>query len=161
MNHRKIYNYLRNTLLFVLAISILVSATGFSYKVHYCHGSFSGLALYPEFGFEPSVACGCAVTADNVVDTGSDSPVIESNSCCSNISYFSKLALESPVTVFEIQSVSLPARELSQFEFTNTELQNENVSIHDFSFIPVAPLAGRKLVLFLSQQRIPFSIYNC
>lgn len=150
---KQIRMYTKNALLITLAVIVMVSVTGFSYKAHYCHGNLSGIAFYSELGIRQSISCGCA--DDNSTHPVSDSPVIKKNNCCSNVSFFSKLNIESPASYVSSLSLIYPVLIISLSDFTQ-----QLAVITDFNFdtsfrSPSTQLAGRKLVLFLSQQRIP------
>ena len=154
--------YFKNALLIALAILVLAGVTGLSYKAHYCHDKLSGIAFYPELGFQQSISCSCTAD-DNPVKShsNSDSPVLHKNSCCSYISFFSKLTIESSPSDIksnvQVQMVAvLPITIYCETSITG----NGNIQISDFHPRPVT-LSGRKLVLFLSQQRIPLISYIC
>lgn len=154
--------YLKNALLVALAVIIIAGATGLSYRVHYCQDKLSGIALYPELGLQQSVSCGCAndITLRNVPLTESK-PVLTKNSCCSNVSFFTKLSIESQVKDLSSLILLQPAVILLQdnvFEIYSPE--KDNIATSSSGALP-SPLAGRELILFLSQQRIPLISYNC
>ena len=154
--------YLKNALLVVLAAIVLAGATGLSYQAHYCHDKLAGIAFYPELGLQQSASCGCANDlTDKNSPPANSKPVLTKNSCCSNVSYFSKLSLESSVKDLSSLVLLQPAV-ISVLSNVFASCTPEKVE----SELPVSsafpsPLAGRKLVLFLSQQRIPLISYNC
>lgn len=162
MKLKKIRTFFKNTLLIALSFIVMVGVTGFSYQAHYCHDKLSGIALYPELGFRQSISCGCAFEANSINShPKSNSPVLTKNSCCSNVSFFSKLEIETCYTDFTTYFSVLPAITAININFTVPAISPiEDLSITDAGFQPY-PLAGRKLVLFLSQQRIPLISYNC
>jgi hypothetical protein len=160
MKARQIRKYLKNAFLIALAMIVMAGVTGFSYQAHYCHNKLSGIAFYPELGFQQSSSCGCAEDAEPVNSQASGNfPVLTKNSCCSNVSFFSKLTIEShvianttiisPLSATVAMSINIPDSGISH---------HENLLNADIGILPV-PLAGRKLVLFLSQQRIPLISY--
>lgn len=162
MKARQIRKYLKNAFLIALAMIVVAGVTGLSYQAHYCHNKLSGIAFYPELGFQQSTSCGCAVDV-NPVDSHSrgNLPVLKKNSCCSNVSFFSKLIIESQVTDYTAHVTGVPATIAFNINFTDSYISHtDNLPIVDTGVLPV-PLAGRKLVLFLSQQRIPLISYNC
>jgi hypothetical protein len=160
MKPKRALAYLKNALLIVLSMIVIAGATGLSYQAHYCHNKLSGIAFYTELGIQKSASCGCADDEKDVIPTG-NSTVLTKNSCCSSIAFFKKLtlvntandllpiALIQPAVIAVFSDISLP-------EYSG----NENLSSFDFLFRP-PPLSGRKLVLFLSQQRIPLISNNC
>ena len=162
MKIRQIRKYLKNALLIALAMIVMAGVTGLSYKAHYCHNKLSGIAFYTELGFQQSASCGCKEDADPVNrQTSGNFPVLTKNGCCSNISFFSKLIIESHVTDYTTHITGVPAALAISINSADSEIShNEDHTIIDTGVLPV-PLAGRKLVLFLSQQRIPLVSYNC
>lgn len=163
MNLKRIRIFAKRAILIVLTMIVIAGATGFSYKAHYCHGNLSGIAFFTELGLQKPVSCGCKedLIRGKVYQSNGSSSVITKNGCCSNLSYFSKLHIQSnvpgPLTSAPVQPIS------EVIIFDNTLLSSckrEVFSLSDFVFRP-PPLAGRKLVLFLSQQRIPLISYSC
>jgi len=159
---RQILTYFKNAFVIVLAMILMAGVTGFSYQAHYCHDKLSGIALYPELGFKQSISCGCAVEANPLNSrSNSSSPVLTKNSCCSNVSFFSKLTIESQINGFNSGISIQPAVIAYTIIFSDSHnFSKEILSDLDTGTLPV-PLAGRQLVLFLSQQRIPSISYNC
>jgi len=162
MKMKRLTLIMRNALLFVLAAIIMAGATGFSYKAHFCHNKLSGFVLYPGLGSDKSIGCGC------IADDKSDSKtlpdtrlVLRKNSCCENVTHFSKLTVESPVNVFLTNFSFLPATFTVSQGILYTDIYVEKKFIFPDIGSPPTPLVGRKLVLFLSQQRIPSVSYNC
>lgn len=162
MKIKQIRFYIKNAILIVLSMIVMAGVTGLSYQAHYCHNKLSGIAFYPELGFQQSISCGCAIDAKPMNSGNTDNQtVLKKNSCCSNISFFSKLIIESPVIEYTKIISALPATIAININFPDSYIsQHENLLITDTGFLPV-PLAGRKLVLFLSQQRIPLISYTC
>ena len=162
MNMNQIRIYTKNALLIVLSMIVMAGITGLSYKAHYCHGNLSGIAFYSELNLQQTVSCGCKGDAipENNPESG-DLSVLTKNSCCSNISFFSKLNIESQYNFFSSLVLIKPVIS-ALFVGNNSEpgTEKESLQASDFRFYP-PPLAGRKLVLFLSQQRIPLISYNC
>jgi hypothetical protein len=162
MKARQIRKYFKNAFLIALAMIVMAGVTGFSYQAHYCHNKLSGIAFYPELGFQQSSSCGCAEDADPLhSQTSGNSPVLTKNSCCSNVSFFSKLTIESHAIANTTIISSLYATVTMSINIPDSGISHhENLLNADIGILPV-PLAGRKLVLFLSQQRIPLISYNC
>jgi len=154
--------YLKGALLVALAVIIMAGATGLSYQAHYCHDKLSGIAFYPELGIQQSASCGCANDLPEKNKPLADSkPVLTKNSCCSNVSFFTKLSVESLVKVVSSQVLFQPAvTAMPGNVFTQCSSEKENFEITVSGAFP-SPIAGRRLVLFLSQQRIPLISYNC
>lgn len=154
--------YLKNALLIAMAVMVIAGSMGFSYTVHYCHDKLSGVAFYPELGLNNSASCGCAANMPDTETPVSDSkPVLMKHTCCSNVSYFSKLAIESPVQGFSVLGLLQPAViSISGFDSGSFVSEKDNFETLGSTDLP-PPIAGRKLVLFLSQQRIPFNTYTC
>lgn len=163
MNMNQIRIYTKNALLIVLSMFVMAVTTGLSYKAHYCHGNLSGIAFYSELNLQQTVSCGCKGDAipENNPESG-DLSVLTKNSCCSIISFFSKLNIESQSNCFSSLVVIKPVVSAELFS-NNSQYasEKESLPVFDFRFYPPSPLAGRKLVLFLSQQRIPLISYNC
>jgi hypothetical protein len=161
MNLKKIRTCFKNAIIVAFSMLVLAGATGLSYKAHYCHDKLSGIAFYPELGIQQSASCGCAdIQSGASQQPSGDRPVLSKNSCCSNVSYFSKLTIESPVKDF-ISLVLLQPAIIEVFGNTINAGTYEKVNISSpEAGLPPSPLAGRKLVLFLSQQRIPLISFN-
>lgn len=162
MNFKRIRIFTRNAILIVLSMIVLACVTGLSYKAHYCHGSLSGIAFYTEFGIQAPVSCGCKEDASvKIFQETNHSPVLKKRGCCSNISFFSKLNIESLVNYVSALSVIQPfVVDIVYNTFRQDISETKETDLFEFTFRP-PPLAGRKLVLFLSQQRIPLISYNC
>ncbi len=162
MKARQIRKYLKNAFLIALAMIVMAGVTGFSYQAHYCHNKLSGIAFYPELGFQQAASCGCAEDVEPInSQTTGNFPVLTKHSCCSNVSFFSKLTIESQVIANTTIVSSLPATVAVSINIPDSEISHNEILINaDIGILPV-PLAGRKLVLFLSQQRIPLISYNC
>lgn len=162
MKLKQIRKYFKNALLIALSMIVVAGVTGFSYKAHYCHEKLSGIALYPELGLQKSVSCGCAEDAKPKHNQHSGNfPVLTKNSCCSNVSFFSKLTIESHVIENTTIVSPLPATVALNIIIPDSDISHQdNFLVTDIGILPV-PLAGRKLVLSLSQQRIPLISYNC
>ena len=153
---------LQKTIITLLATVVMAGALGLSFQAHYCHDKLSGIALYPGLGLQQSASCGCA---DEDFDLGSqipqNNPVLSKKSCCTNISYFKKLIIELPVKDFTPLVVVRPLATALFIDITYYVNPDQEIySFADKSLMPL-PLAGRELVLFLSQQRIPLVSYNC
>jgi hypothetical protein len=161
MNMKRIRICASNALLIVFAMIVLAGATGFSYNAHYCHGKLSGVSFFTEIGIQQTASCGCALDEETRnAHYATSPPVLKKNSCCSNVSFFSKLNIESPSTYFSSIIVNPPV--VIDLLFSNAEQlasERENIPVSGFLFSP-PPLAGRKLVLYLSQQRIPLISYQ-
>lgn len=163
MNLRRIRIYFKNALLIVLSVIVLASVTGLSYKAHYCNGNLSGIAFFTELGLQKPASCGCMedLSLSKTHSSHAGPVALNKNSCCSNISFFGKLNIESPTNNFSTVAPVQPAA-LAVICFIPHPLTSvkEDISISDLRFRP-PPLAGRMLVLFLSQQRIPLISLNC
>ncbi len=162
MSLKRIRVFVKNALLIVLATIVFAGAVGMSYKAHYCHGNLSGIAFYTELGLQKEASCGCENACVSGDQSASDNSAnLTKDSCCSNVSFFSKLNIVSPVNYFSTLALVQPAFIASGLNIAPQLIPlDEIIRVFDYKFRP-PPIAGRKLVLFLSQQRIPFSIYNC
>lgn len=160
MKARQIRKYLKNAFLIALAMIVMAGVTGFSYQAHYCHNKLSGIAFYPELGIQQSASCGCAEDVEPINSQASGNfPVLTKNSCCSNVSFFSKLTIESHVIANTAIVSELTATIAININLPDSDISHhENLLDADIGILPV-PLAGRKLVIFLSQQRIPLISY--
>jgi hypothetical protein len=163
MNLKHLRVYTKNTLLVVLATIVLAGATGLSYTSHYCHGHLSGIAFYTELGLQKAASCGCKDDGEisKTKSSSSSTVAFRKNACCSNISVFSKLDIESLANDLSAAVPLQPEEVTAVFNITyQLTSVTKYISVSDFGFRP-PPLAGRKLVLFLSQQRIPLISYSC
>ncbi|MBK9358301.1 MAG: hypothetical protein IPN08_13085 [Bacteroidales bacterium] len=161
MSIKRLGDFTGSVILIVLSMIVFAGASGLSYTAHYCNGNLSGIAFYTELGLQKPVTCGCGHPSDDKqYPSSGGQPVMQKTACCSNIKYFSKLNLESPVTFSAseilLQSPLLESEAINKVKFVS---ETDNVPVFDFRFRP-PPIAGRELVLFLSQQRIPYSIYS-
>jgi len=155
MNRIRLFT--KNALIITLAVIVMAGATGLSYKAHYCHGNLAGIAFFTEIGIQQTTACGCS--DDDSGQAVSGSPVLKKDSCCSDVSFFSKLNIESPVNFVSSAQLFQPAV-IVLIPDNFLQLAAEKVNIPNSGLrSPPTPLTGRKLVLFLSQQRIPLISY--
>lgn len=154
MKSEQIRSGLKNVLLIGLSMIVIAGATGLSYQAHFCHNKLSGIAFYTELGVQKAASCGCADDEKMSIPHG-NSTIFTKKSCCSNIEFFKKLTLENTASNYTISACIQPAI-IAVFSSVIQPVKSgtENISTFDFRFRP-PPLAGRKLVLFLSQQRIP------
>jgi hypothetical protein len=159
LKHFRVYT--KNAVLIVLSMIVLAGASGLSYTAHFCHGNLAGIAFYTELGLQQPVSCGCAADASSCSQTASsESTDFNKESCCSNISFFSRLSIEIPAN--QLSSLSLVQPAFIEICLSDSQLMTAETGNHpvcNLKFRP-PPIAGRKLVLFLSQQRIPFNSYN-
>ena len=162
MSLKRFRTYAKNTLLIALSMIVMAGATGLSYKAHYCHGNLSGVAFYTELGIQKPASCGCKedITNKNPLVGVLIPDTLKKNTCCSNISFFSKLNIVK--TANDYSHISLMQPDLSVAFITISEplvFGDDDFSIANYEYPP--PLhVGRDLVLFLSQQRIPLIFYN-
>jgi hypothetical protein len=158
---KRIIFFFRNALLIVLTMIVIAGATGLSYKAHYCHNRLSGIAFYTELGLQQSAGCGCSDDKEINHPSKGNGTFLTSNSCCSNISYFKKLTLVNSANDFSVSAyVQTAVIAIFSDNLLPVKPGNDIFSSFDFRFRP-PPLTGRKLVLFLSQLRIPVITYNC
>jgi hypothetical protein len=162
MNMKRIRIYIKNTIVIVLSMMVLAGGTGLSIKAHYCHGNLSAIAFYTELGIQQAASCGCkddASAENSAISINLAS--LHKKKCCSNISFFSKLNIETPSNYFSSLVLVQPAAIAVIFDNAQKiASEKETIPAAHLRFTP-PPLAGRKLVLFLSQQRIPLISYNC
>ncbi len=154
--------YSKNALLIVLSMMVIAGATGLSYKAHYCHGHLSGIAFYTELGIQKSATCGCNDDARAAkLSVSGRETLVKKSGCCSDISFFNKLTIESFANDFSPAAPVQPAV-IAIFCVISCPpaAVNNDIAFFDTSY-PPPHLSGRKLVLFLSQQRIPLITYYC
>jgi len=158
MTFKRTLFYAQKALIIILVVMIMVGVTGLSFKAHYCHNHLSGIAFYPELGIQKSVTCGCKEDENNgKTIPATDLPIsLNKNSCCENVSFYSKLHIESQI----VNLVSLVPTQFANYvlvaDLNIIAATEENaVFLSDDEFRQPPPISGRKLVLFLSQQRIP------
>jgi hypothetical protein len=163
MNFKPLLVFAKSTLVIVLAMIVMAGATGLSFKAHYCHDRFSGIAFYTEMGLQKPATCGCKEDASSIkINPFSSVPVsLSKNSCCSNVSFFSKLNLETTRSVYFPAQIVHP-----EINYVASDKDLLLASINELFAIsssepPPPPISGRKLVLFLCQQRIPSISYCC
>ncbi len=149
-------------MLILLSVIVMAGATGLSYKAHYCKGTLSGISMYPGLGLTQSASCCCdADKPAGKTPTPCDYSELNKNKCCTNITVFSKLNIESPATTFTTLKTIHPVLVTSMQGETYPSICNiTGIPFSDAELSP-QPLSGRKLVLFLSQQRIPQVSYFC
>jgi hypothetical protein len=161
MNLRKFRTYAKNALLIALAMIVIAGATGLSYKAHYCHDRLAGIAFYTELGIQKDASCGCKDDIIKASSVATKTLVVKKKACCSDISYFNKLNIESQTNNVSSFVLYQPAFVAVIIHITfQLAPANDNIPVSDPGFRS-PPLAGRRLVLFLSQQRIPLISYNC
>ncbi|MFZ4545817.1 MAG: hypothetical protein ACOYN4_00200 [Bacteroidales bacterium] len=163
MNLRPVIVFAKSTLIIALALIVMAGATGLSFKAHYCHNKLSGIAFYTELGLQKPASCGCKEDlSKNKRNPFSPAPLsLSKNGCCANVSFFSKLNLETTHCVYSSSPIVQP--EISIVFSQKDLLLAGNNELFPLSFAesPPPPISGRKLVLFLCQQRIPSISYNC
>ncbi len=163
MNLKPVIVFAKSTLIIVLAVIVMAGATGLSYKAHYCHNKLSGVAFYTELGLQKPASCGCKEDSSiHKTNPFSSVPVsLSKNSCCSNVSFFGKLNFEISATDYSPLPLAQPEISVA-FSSIDFQLACKNESIEiSFAESPPPHISGRKLVLFLCQQRIPSISYNC
>ncbi len=156
MNRKHLHLFLNKALAILLAVLVMAGALGFSYKAHYCHGKLSGIAFFTELGIQKSATCGCQDDESGMnSQPKTDKPVFHKKSCCSNLSYFNKLNIDFPVKDFTPYKLMQPAVSTLFINTFNISGNNENICLVADTGLKPPPLSGRKLVLYLHQQRIP------
>lgn len=145
------------TLIVSLAILLLLANVGISVRAHYCHGNLSQIVAYSEFGISNEILCNCKIEIKTSLPSNSGHTQLQKHTCCKNTYTFNKLHVESTVVMsqhFEL----IKYHAFSIIEFIKEE-SFEAVKKH----IPSPPLipsfSGKKLILFLSQLRIPAFIF--
>ncbi len=163
MNLKSFGTVVKNVIIFVFTMIVLAGATGLSYKAHYCHNHFAGIAFFTELGLQKPASCGCK--EDALVSKAKKEnafPIsINKKGCCSEISFFGRLKIETTVLDYSSNEIILPVLEAALSNIPQQLMlceENEQITYYKY---PPPPLAGRKLVLFLSQQRIPSVSYDC
>lgn len=157
-----LHTILKTSISVLMALIIMFGVIGLSYQAHYCHERLSGIALYPGLGIQQAVACGCIndISKSDFAQTDSNHQ-LKKKSCCTNITRFDKLTIELPVRDFKPVLIIQP---LSTALVTNilspVSTIDEPCFGSDIGIRPVS-IAGRQLVLFLSQQRIPSVSSSC
>jgi hypothetical protein len=156
MKRKRLYLFLKKALTILLAVLVMAGTLGFSYKAHYCHDKLSGIAFFTELGIQKSATCGCKDDESGMnSQTNTDKPVFHKKSCCSNLSYFNKLNIEFSVKDFTHYKLMQPA--VSALFVNTFDIPGNDDGINSFADtgLKPVPLSGRKLVLYLNQQRIP------
>jgi hypothetical protein len=155
--------YLKNAFAIALTLLVLATATGLSYQAHYCHDRLFGVAFYTELGIQKAASCGCKEDSfTGKVATSKNEPVtLKKERCCSDITFSGKLKVETLVHFYSPITLIQPVSECIGFD-TEIQVASEKCRFPvNNSNYPLPSLGGRKLVLFLSQQRIPLINYNC
>jgi hypothetical protein len=146
-----------------LLLTIMIFAScGFSYNLHYCHGSLAEATFFPGLSHQPK-GCGCETgSVPNVSGNEKQFPVhIQKTSCCKNFAYYEKI---NTVSFNDFSAISKLIRDLSTeapllpeaFEF---QAAIESSSIRLVQHPP--PVFGKTLVLYLHQIRIPSALIDC
>lgn len=162
MSLKQIHLFLKRAALIVFSMIVMAGATGLSFKAHYCNGSLSGIAFYTEIGIQKPVSCGCNedLYFANAQPTKSVPFSISKNGCCSNISFFKQMNFETLTNTPAFKTLIQSAHNSVIVAVNYSVISSvEDILISDFKFRP-PPLAGRMLLLFLSQLRIPSILYN-
>lgn len=153
---KRLRSFVNKMVLIILSATVFAGAFGLSYKAHYCGGHLSGIAFYTELGIEEPVSCGCSVHPTEP----SGWPVsIDKKSCCKDESFYSRLIPEYSQNHSSVQLIQLSPAEAETGISYNILPVEDNNNVTSFYLRP-PPKAGRDLVLFLSQQRIPHD-YSC
>jgi hypothetical protein len=163
MNLKPVIVFAKSIMIVVFAMIVLAGATGLSFKAHYCHNKLSGVAFYTELGLQKPASCGCmAELSSSKTNPYLSVPVsISKNSCCANVSFFGKLNFETLPSVYSHSSIAQPEIAIVFSEMDLLLAANKDFFSISFAAAPPPPISGRKLVLFLCQQRIPSISYNC
>ncbi len=160
---KKSYLILRTLLVSILSLIILIAATGFSYSVHYCHGSQTNVQIFPEL-IQSQSGCGCELSQKDV-DRKAESEshgVIQKTKCCKNLHYFRKVQLLS----FELQKKEITFHSLQLlFAITfdlfssqpNAGFQESHQKPGETCDLP----SGKSWILSHHQMRIPSPSSDC
>jgi hypothetical protein len=135
---------------------VMAASFGFSYNLHFCHGSIAETTFYPGF-VHPVATCGCESTlkAGNTYAGIPSTPNFHRTECCKNISFFGKITPNS-FNDFQ-QGVKL---------FSAFVLFENNPEFKSYFPLPALagsiilshhppPLSGKLLVFYLNQLLIP------
>jgi hypothetical protein len=159
----KAYQLVRALFVSLLSLFLMMAAIGFSYSVHYCHGSQTDVQLYPGLiNSQPGCGCEGNVKVINTPGETKSSEVISKASCCKNLHYFQKIHLLS----FEIQNKELitPIIYLSSPFKTDILALLKDSGYERPLLMPeqdhVLP-AGKSWILIHHQMRIPSPSSDC
>ncbi len=160
---KRIRRYIKNSFTIALTALVLAAATGLSYQAHYCHDRLFGVAFYTELGIQKAASCGCKEDSfTGKVAASKNEPVtLKKDECCSDVTFSGKLKVETLVHFTSPIPLIQPVSDCIGFD-TEIQVANEKCSspVNDSKF-SLPSLSGKKLVLFLSQQRIPLINYTC
>jgi hypothetical protein len=154
----------REVVVSTLVCIMMIASCGFSYNLHYCHGSLASATFYPGLS-QPSAGCGCesGIKAENTGPSKHPSSGIQRTSCCKDYKYYEKISPNSFNDFFQGAKVSLNI--LYSGVLPDFKLPAPNQQSFLSSFLihppPAITLAGRSLVCFLHQFRIPSFHGNC
>jgi hypothetical protein len=143
---------------------MMIASCGFSYNLHYCHGSLASATFYPGLS-QPANGCGCesGMKAENSGPSKHSPPGIQRTSCCKDYKYYEKISPISFNDFFQGAKFSLNIAFtgiLPDLKLT-APIQQSFLSSFIIHPPPANPLAGRSLVCFLHQLRIPSIQGSC
>jgi len=142
----------------LLILLVTVASCGFSYAVHYCHGTRSDINVLPEI-LPSATSCKCDINAYPVHT--SQSPGISKASCCKDLYFYQKINLLSSNHSIKVT--------LSPISFFIPLFESGLLKIFIPSFSEAMPeeepspipIQGRSLIVFLHQIRIPSISGDC
>lgn len=148
---KRLRTYVSKIVLIMLSMTVFAGAFGLSYQAHYCGGHLSGIAFYTELGIEEPISCGCS---DHSTEPSGWPVSLDKKSCCKDESFYSRLVPEYSQNHSTVQLIQLSTAEVETgLTYSISPVEQTN-TVTSFYLRP-PPKAGRDLVLFLSQQRIP------
>ncbi len=152
---------LYNSAAVLLLIVVIAATSGFSYTIHFCHGSRTGIAMYPELT-NTKAGCGCEKDGMSVSSTfsyGIQPVSIHKSGCCKNLHFFQKI---NTVSREQIRADILPLFNLLAFCGAELIISNPERIKDNQSLLHLPPLiSGKTLVFFLNQLRIPSNQGDC
>jgi len=148
----------------ILVCIIMVASCGFSYNLHYCHGSLAAATIYPGLS-QPATGCGCesGIKPENSGHSKHSTTGIQRTSCCKDYKYFEKINPSSFNEFFQGTKFSLSVLFvgiLPEYKLS-APIQQPFLSSFLIHPPPAILLAGRSLVCFLHQLRIPSFQGSC
>jgi len=158
MIRHKTYQAFSKVTVFLLILLVTFASCGFSYAIHYCHGTRSNISVLPEI-LPSTESCECDIS--KCQGHASNSNGISKTSCCKNLYFYQKINLFSYdhliKATYSPSPSSIPFFETGLFRIFSPSF-SEILPAEDPSHIP---LQGRSLIVFLHQIRIPAIPFDC
>jgi len=157
MSEYRTYKLLARITAFWMIHLVILASTGFTYSIHYCHGTVTQVSILPEM-VPSSLPCSCDI--DRSSHESQQNQGIGKASCCKNLHFFQRVNVLSLSNVIkDVLTLTTDKFIIINPDVLRPALLTEPISVPDTQYL--SPRAGSLLVIAYHQIRIPSPSSDC